>query len=132
MKKEYATDNTTATIEDEVVFGIGFNEVSVKNKLDLSSVDYETGTLYLANKTNIALKCSCEFYNVLLTGKVAEQLLEDEYDVSNGLVRINNHNNAFTYSSLYNLEVKGENEYTTPFVRNAKVNYINTSEEESL
>ena len=110
-----------------------FNYIALNTySSDLYSVDYETGTLYLANKTNNALKCSCEYYKVLLTGKVAEQLLEDEYDVSNGLVRINNHNNAFTYSSLYNLEVKGENEYTTPFVRNAKVNYINTSEEESL
>lgn len=53
LKKEYATDNTTATIEDEVVFGIGFNEVSVKNKLDLS-------TLQLRGEENTLFKVSTE------------------------------------------------------------------------
>ena len=44
-----------------------FNYIALNTySSDLYSVDYETGTLYLANKTNIALKCSCEFYNVLL------------------------------------------------------------------
>ena len=53
LKKEYAMDNTTATIEDEVVFGIGFNEVSVKNKLDLS-------TLQLRGEENTLFKVSTE------------------------------------------------------------------------
>ena len=53
LKKEYAMDNTTATIEDEVVFGIGFNEVSIKNKLDLS-------TLQLRGEENTLFKVSTE------------------------------------------------------------------------
>lgn len=99
---------------------------------DLYSVDYDSGTLYLANKNNIDLKCTCQFYNLFLTAKAAEQLDTTEYSVTGSVVSLNNHIDTYKYSSIYSLENSGSPEYTTPFIRNVKVNFINTSEEESF
>lgn len=127
---EVYTEGTDALLNgDKIVL----NYIALNNySSDLYSVDYDTGTLYLAHKSNISLKCTCEFYTMLLTGRAAEQLHEDSYSISTGLITLNNIVETYTYSSLYNREVKSDIEYTTPFIHNIKVNYINTIEQESL
>lgn len=38
LKKEYTSSETTATVEDEVIFGVGFEEENVSSKVDLSTL----------------------------------------------------------------------------------------------
>lgn len=99
---------------------------------DLYSVDYTNGLLYLANETNVALKCECQFYNMMLTAEKARQLVSDEYSTSAAIISLNNKVDAYKYTTVYNEVTETEREYTTPFIKNIKVNYINTSEEESF
>lgn len=127
---EIYTEGTDVIAKGEV---IEINYIALNTySSDLYSVDYDTGTLYLAYKPNIDLVCNCEFYNVLLTGKAAEQLGEDDYSLTAGALQLKNIVETYSYSSLYNRIITGDIEYTTPFIKNIRVNYINTTEEESL
>lgn len=53
LTEGYYSKNTTATIKDEVIFGIGFNEENVTAKLDLS-------TLYIKSEENTDFKITSE------------------------------------------------------------------------
>ena len=53
IEKGYASGNTTATVEDNIIFGIGFDENNVSSKLDLS-------TLYLNSEENTDFKVTSE------------------------------------------------------------------------
>lgn len=112
---------------------INLNYVALNSHVsDLYSIDYENGLLYLANETNLALVCGCQFYNMYLTGDFARQLYPDEYSTDASIASLNNKIDTYKYLAVYNLTDSTENEYTTPVLRNVKVNYINTSEEESF
>lgn len=109
------------------------NYVALNNYTsDLYSVDYENGLLYLANETNIALTSSYQFYNIYLTGDATKQLSSSEYSTSASILSINNKVDSYKYTAIYNLPDTIAKEYTTPFVTNIKINYLNTSEEESF
>ena len=99
---------------------------------DLYSVDYENGLLYLASETNISLKCGCEFYNMFLTADHARQLFTDEYSTNASIISINNKIDSYKYISVHSLSDTTEKDYITPVLRSVKVNYLNTSEEESF
>lgn len=99
---------------------------------DLYSVDYDNGLLYLATASNITLEVESESYNLLATGKQVEQLKSDEYSVSDDSCTINNYQTTSSYDIVYQTEQTETTNYTTPIISNVKVNYINTSEEESL
>ena len=99
---------------------------------DLYSIDYENGLLYLANETNLELICGCQFYNMFVTADYARQLTPDEYSTDASIASINNKIDTYKYLAVYNLTDSTEDEYITPVNRNVKVNYINTSEDESF
>lgn len=99
---------------------------------DLYSVDYEGGVLYLATPPNIDLGVEYEAYNVLVKGKRAEQLESDNYKLTETDATILNYKPNTLYDFVYGLEKELSDTYTTPLIDNVKVNYINTSEEESL
>lgn len=99
---------------------------------DLYSIDYENGLLYLANETNLELICGCQFYNMFVTADYARQLTPDEYSTDASIASINNKIDTYKYLAVYNLTDSTEDEYITPVIRNVKVNYINTSEDESF
>ena len=127
---EIYTDGLNSFGKDEV---INLNYVALNNTVsDLYSIDYENGLLYLANETNLELLCSCQFYNLFLTGDVARQLYSEEYSTEADIVSLNNKIDTYKYLAVYNIEDTSEKEYITPVLRNVKLNYINTSEEESF
>lgn len=127
---EVYTSEGNAFGKDEV---LNLNYIALNTYVsDLYSVDYENGLLYLANETNLSLVCGCQFYNMYLTGDIAEQLLGKEYSTNASIVSINNKIDSYKYTAIFNVPDTTEKEYTTPFIRNVKVNYINTSEEESF
>lgn len=53
IEKGYYSSNTTATVDDGVIFGIGFDENNVSSKLDLS-------TLYIKSEENTDFKITSE------------------------------------------------------------------------
>lgn len=99
---------------------------------DLYSVDYDNGILYFANESNVAFNCNYSYYNMQLKGDRAEQLTTDEYSTQGDVVSINNKLDNYKYITVYSEEEKESQVYTTPVIKNIKVNYINTSEEESF
>lgn len=107
---------------------IGLNEAVS----DLYSVDYESGVLYLAAETNVPLNIDYKFYNTMIKGKKAEQLDDEDYQISDTEATVNNYKTDTTYKLIYNVVQKTAEEYTTPILNNIKVNYINTSETESF
>lgn len=107
---------------------IGLNEAVS----DLYSVDYENGVLYLATETNIGLNVDYKFYNTMVKGKKAEQLDDEDYSVDSTSASINNYRADTSYRLVYNVIQPVAEEYTTPILRNIKINYINTSEEETF
>lgn len=123
--------------DDENAFGAGelvnINYIALNTYVsDLYSVDYEKGLLYLANETNVELNCECQFYNMFLTAEKARQLTTEEYSTDAFIISLNNKIDSYNYTTVYNEQTEYDKEYTTPFIRNIKVNYINTSEEESF
>lgn len=127
---EIYTDADNTFGKDEV---INLNYVALNSHVsDLYSIDYDNGLLYLANETNLTLVCGCQFYNMYLTGDFARQLYPDEYSTDASIASLNNKIDTYKYLAVYNLTDSTENEYMTPVLRNVKVNYINTSEEESF
>lgn len=117
-------------IEGEIieVNYIGLNEAVS----DLYSVDYESGVLYLAAETNVPLTIDYKFYNTMIKGKKAEQLDDEDYQIADSGATVNNYREDTTYKLIYNVVQKTAEEYTTPILNNIKVNYINTSEQESF
>ena len=99
---------------------------------DLYSVDYEDGVLYLATPPNVDLSTEYESYNILVKAKRADQLESDNYKLSDTDASILNYKPNTSYDFVYGLTKEVSDVYTTPLVDNIKVNYINTSEEESL
>ena len=99
---------------------------------DLYSVDYENGILYLASTPNINLEVESDTYNLLCTGKQGYQLDSDDYTYNDTVLTINNYQPLNTYDTVYTIKEDVTNNYTTPLLTNIKINYINTSEEESL
>lgn len=99
---------------------------------DLYSVDYENGLLYLATASNVSLEVSSDSYNLLASGKQVEQLNSDEYTTDESFCTINNFQQNNNYGIVYSTEQSQTTNYTTPIISNVKVNYINTSEQESL
>lgn len=138
--RQVTTDKSNFTIEvylDNGVFNINDTitisyEVLDTYSSELYSVDYLTGTLYLGSPSNLKLKISCDYYNMIMTGKAATQLDPSEYNVYNEVVSINNNQQTYSYSILYNSVDNIEPTYTTPFIRNTRVNLVSTSDEESL
>lgn len=53
IEKGYYSENTTATVDDGVIFGLGFDENNVSSKLDLS-------TLYIRSEENTEFKITSE------------------------------------------------------------------------
>lgn len=98
----------------------------------LYSVDYDKGILYLANSTNVDLNITYSFYNLMVFGRKSEQLKTDKYESSSSLVRIFNFTQGFNYTTVLSLSTNKPEEYTTPFISNIKINYLNTSEQESF
>ena len=107
---------------------IGLNEAVS----DLYSVDYENGVLYLATETNVGLSVDYKFYNTMVKGKKAEQLEDEDYVTDDTSASVNNYRADTSYRLVYNVVQQVAEEYTTPILRNIKVNYINTSEEETF
>lgn len=99
---------------------------------NLYSVDYDNGILYLASETNIPLEVTYKSYNTLIKAKKANQLKEDEYKVTQNTTEVYNYDSSSPYRLVYNYNSNTDDEYTTPIISNLKVNYINTSEEETF
>jgi hypothetical protein len=112
---------------------LNLNYVALNSHVsDLYSIDYDNGLLYLANETNLELVCGCQFYNMFVTADYARQLTPDEYSTDASIASINNKIDTYKYLAVYNLTDSTDDEYITPVIRNVKVNYINTSEDESF
>lgn len=99
---------------------------------DLYSVDYENGLLYLATPPNIRLDVDYDAYNVLVKGARGIQLEPEDYTVTNTETNILNYKNNTDYNIVYSLKTEEESTYSTPIINDIGINYINTSEEESL
>ena len=99
---------------------------------DLYSVDYENGLLYLATPPNIRLDVDYEAYNVLVKGARGIQLEPEDYTVTDTETNILNYKNNTDYNIVYSLKTEEESTYSTPIINDIGINYINTSEEESL
>ena len=99
---------------------------------DLYSVDYENGLLYLATPPNIRLDVDYDAYNVLVKGVRGTQLEPEDYTVTNTETNILNYKNNTDYNIVYSLKTEEESTYSTPIINDIGINYINTSEEESL
>lgn len=99
---------------------------------DLYSVDYENGLLYLATPPNIRLDLEYDAYNVLVKGARGTQLEAEDYTVTNTETNILNYKNNTDYNIVYSLKTEEESTYSTPIINDIGINYINTSEEESL
>lgn len=124
----YTTDNKFV-LED--VLEVSYTSLD-KTRADLYSVDYENGLLYLANESNVDLICTCKHYNMFVTGDKAEQLETEEYSTKADIASINNKIESYKYVAVYNTKTTLAKEYRTPVIRNIKVNYLNTSEEDSF
>lgn len=99
---------------------------------DLYSVDYEDGLLYLATPPNIELEVDYDSYNMLAKASKGIQLEAEDYTVTETDTTILNYKNNTDYSVVYSLETEEEDSYSTPILNNVGINYINTSEEDSL
>ncbi len=99
---------------------------------DLYSVDYENGLLYLATPPNIRLDVDYDAYNVLVKGARGIQLEPEDYTVTDTETNILNYKNNTDYNIVYSLKTEEESTYSTPIINDIGINYINTSEEESL
>ena len=99
---------------------------------DLYSVDYENGLLYLATPPNIRLDVDYDAYNVLVKGARGTQLEPEDYTVTATETNILNYKNNTDYNIVYSLKTEEESTYSTPIINDIGINYINTSEEESL
>ena len=99
---------------------------------DLYSVDYENGLLYLATPPNIRLDVDYDAYNVLVKGARGIQLEPEDYTVTDTETNILNYKNNTDYNIVYSLKTEEESTYSTPIINDISINYINTSEEESL
>ena len=99
---------------------------------DLYSVDYENGLLYLATPPNIRLDVNYDAYNVLVKGARGIQLEPEDYTVTDTETNILNYKNNTDYNIVYSLKTEEESTYSTPIINDIGINYINTSEEESL
>ena len=99
---------------------------------DLYSVDYENGLLYLATPPNIRLDVDYDAYNVLVKGARGVQLEPEDYTVTDTETNILNYKNNTDYNIVYSLKTEEESTYSTPIINDIGINYINTSEEESL
>ena len=99
---------------------------------DLYSVDYENGLLYLATPPNIRLDVDYDAYNVLVKGARGTQLEPEDYTVTDTETNILNYKNNTDYNIVYSLKTEEESTYSTPIINDIGINYINTSEEESL
>lgn len=99
---------------------------------DLYSVDYENGLLYLATAPNIRLDVEYDAYNMLVKGARGLQLEPEDYTVSNIDTTILNYKTNTDYNIVYSLKTEENETYTTPLISDVGINYLNTSEEESL
>lgn len=99
---------------------------------NLYSVDYETGVLYLAAETNVPLDIEYQFYNTMVTAKKATQLEPDAYVTTSADATINNYKSDSSYRLVFSVKQDIKEEYTTPVIKNLKVNYLNTNEKESF
>lgn len=124
------TNNTNTLLKDDVILVTytALNETSS----DLYSVDYENGVLYLASETNIPLIVEYKCYNNIIKGRKTEQLHEDQYNVDAVTTEVFNYDNTTNYRLVYNTNTSSNTEYTTPIVSGLKVNFINTSEQETF
>ncbi len=138
---KYISDNETDTIEvyvDEGTLILKEDVIEVRYTAlneaisDLYSVDYENGVLYLATPPNIDLGIEYDAYNVLVKAKRAEQLEADNYKLTETDATILNYKANTSYDFVYGVTKEISDTYITPLINNIKVNYINTSEEESL
>lgn len=138
---KYISDNETDTIEvyvDEGTLILTEDVIEVRYTAlneaisDLYSVDYENGVLYLATPPNIDLGIEYDAYNVLVKAKRAEQLEADNYKLTETDATILNYKANTSYDFVYGVTKEISDTYITPLINNIKVNYINTSEEESL
>ena len=99
---------------------------------DLYSVDYENGLLYLATPPNIRLDIEYESYNMLVKAARGQQLEPEDYTVSNTGTTILNFKNNTDYNIVYSVKIEESDTYSTPIISDVGINYLNTSEEESL
>ena len=137
VKEIYLNDNNIFVLGDIVEIEYSALNESIS---DLYSVDYEEGILYLAAEPNKDLEVVYDAYNILVDAKKAIQLEDEEYTVSDltggtstGVTStINNFKNNVDYEAVYSVEKESKDLYRTPIISNVKLNYINTSEQESL
>ena len=99
---------------------------------DLYSVDYEDGLLYLATPPNVELEVDYDSYNMLAKASKGIQLEPEDYSVTETDTTILTYKNNTDYNVVYSLETEEEDSYSTPMLSNIGINYINTSEEDSL
>lgn len=102
------------------------------NVNNLYSVDYEEGVLYLASTNNQSIECTYEYYNMILEGEESNQLESKDYRTDGGVLTLNNQLNNKTYRSVYRIKEEVDAQYTTPFLKNIKINYLNLKESESF
>lgn len=125
----YVTETNLFLAGDVLEFSyVALNE-AVSN---LYSVDYETGVLYLAAETNVPLDIEYQFYNTMVTAKKATQLEPDAYITTTADATINNYKSDSSYRLVFSVKQDIKEEYTTPVIKNLKVNYLNTNEKESF
>lgn len=125
----YVTDLNLFLAQDVLEFSYTALNEAVSN---LYSVDYETGVLYLAAETNVPLDVEYQFYNTMVTAKKATQLEPDAYVTTTADATINNYKSDSSYRLIFSIKQDVKEEYTTPVIKNLKVNYLNTNEKDSF
>lgn len=125
----YVNGNDVLLANDSIL--INYTALN-SNVSDLYSIDYEDGVLYLASESNLDITCEYSSYNTLLEGEGSTQLESDEYRTDGSILTINNKLNNYIYKTVYSVEETIDAQYTTPFLSNIKINYLNLNEEESF
>lgn len=96
------------------------------------SLDYDNGILFLSSSTNANIELVYEFFVTFVTGSKATQLNTNEYNVVDNIVEIKEQQENMKYLVIYNYNTLLDVPKSTPSIQNVKINYINTSDSESL
>lgn len=96
------------------------------------SLDYENGILYLSSSTNANIELTYVFYNTYITGSKALQLDSEQYTETNGTIEIKEQQENMKYLVVYSYTTLLDIPKSSPLIQNVKLNYINTSDSESL
>ena len=125
--KKYFLDISSpeSLIDTDLLINYTFNNTNPKK---LYSVDYDNSTIHFSESLDKPLNISYKFDNILVVGKKAKQLTEEEYSLVNKTINIKN----FKENSYISFLHKNENishRNITPIVNNLKINYITNNEQ---